>query len=114
MSSADMSLNSIVESIVSDYVKPKYPIYRLSYTVALIPDCNRELIVTRRNKIVEVKDKTQCNLVFERGEMSAEKLCWFNKFEVVHIDSTYEDREIYGEFDPLELTYIIYKAERLA
>ena len=109
-----MDSEAIVKGLIAEYVKPKYPIYKVYYTAALIPDCSCELIIRRKNKIVEVMPEKTEDCFFEEGKIHIEVVTMYDQYGVVHIDASEHDRELFGEFDPQELTYIIYKIERLA
>lgn len=111
---ARMDSESIVKGLIAEYVKPKYPILRLYYMAALIPDGCCELITRRRTKIVEVMPETTEDCFFEEGKLNEKYVTIYNKYGVVNIDASEHDRELFGEFYPQELTYIIYKIERLA
>ena len=58
MSSSDLSINNVVSSVISDYIKPKFPIWKfdivISKQVYIDEDEDFDLVVTRENKIFEV------------------------------------------------------------
>jgi len=108
-----MDTDTIVKGIIDEYIKPKYPISRIYYTAVFIPDCCCELITRRKTKIVEVMPESIEDYFFEEGKIDEKYVSMYDKYGVVHIDACEHDRELFGEYDPQELTYIIYKIERL-
>ena len=110
----NMDTETIVKGLINEYIKPKYPIYKVYYTAAFIPDCSCELITRRKTKIVEAMPEMKGYYLFEEGKIDEKYVALYDKHGVVHIEASYEDRELFGEFDPQEMTYIIYKFERLA
>ena len=112
-----MDSEAIVKGLIAEYVKPKYPIYKVCYTAVFIPDGCLELVTRRKSKIVEVIPETNENVEdghFENNQIYESCVHFYNKSGIVQIEATEYDREIFGEFDPTELIYIIYKMERLA
>ena len=109
-----MDSEAIVKGLIAEYVKPKYPISRLYYTAVFIHDCCCELVTQRKTKIVEVMPETTEDCFFEEGKINEKYVTIYDKYGVVNVDASEHDRELFGEFDPHELTYIIYKIERLA
>ena len=109
-----MDSEAIVKGLIAEYVKPKYPIYKVYYTAVFIPDCCCELVTRRKNKIVEVMPETTEDCFLEDGKINEKDVALYDKDGVVHVEASEHDRELFGEFDPHELTYIIYKIERLA
>ena len=109
-----MDTDTIVKGLINEYIKPKYPISRLYYTVAFIPDCCCELITQRKTKIVEVMPVSKEDYSFEEGKIDEKYVSMYDECGVVHIDACVFDRELFAFLDPQELTYIIYKIERLA
>ena len=63
-----MSLNSIVKDIVNEYIKPKYPIYKVYYIAVYTPE-GGEVQKSRRNKIVECLPETNEDGCFENNKM---------------------------------------------
>lgn len=58
MSSPDLSLNNVVSSVISNYIKPEFPIWKfdivISKQVYSEEDEDFDLVVTRENKIFEI------------------------------------------------------------
>ncbi len=109
-----MDTQTIVKGLINEYIKPKYPILRVYYTAAFIPEGCCELITRRKTKIVEVLPETLEDYLFEEGKIDEKYITLYDTYGVVHMDAEEEDKELFGEFDPQEMTYIIYKFERLA
>tara|TARA_Y100000356_G_C11016334_1_gene161029 strand:+ start:56 stop:391 length:336 start_codon:yes stop_codon:yes gene_type:complete len=111
-----MDLKSVISKNIDEYLKPKYPIYKLYYIACW--DCEGGGMETKRLvKLVEVLPIDKYNedkLEFEDGFICNFILDCFDDNNVVEKDATDYDKKKFQEWGICELKYIIYKIERLA